>query len=147
MTTIRHRVGIAASVEDVFAATHQPDHLDKWWACNAIPSARPDADIQLDFKGYDSHHWRITDRVENRSVTLTHVAGEPVWSGSTLRFDLEPAPQQIFVTLTHTTGPDCPPEAELFFTTKWPTFLVSLKAYLETGTGMPNPNDIKIQHD
>jgi len=26
-------------------------------------------------------------------------------------------------------------------------FLVSLKQYLETGQGMPYPNDIKIQHD
>lgn len=30
--------------------------------------------------------------------------------------------------------------------TKWAIFLMSLKSLLETGKGMPNPNDIKIDN-
>ncbi len=62
-----------------------------------------------------------------------------------LRFELEESDGQVWVTLVHETSPEVPPEAHQYFCTKWPTFLVSLKALLETGKGMPYPDDIKIQ--
>lgn len=30
--------------------------------------------------------------------------------------------------------------------TKWAIFLMSLKAYLETGAGQPSPHDVKIDN-
>ena len=55
--------------------------------------------------------------------------------------------EQVFITLTHTTGTETSNEVFQYFSTKWPMFLVSLKQLLETSQGMPYPNDIKIQHE
>jgi hypothetical protein len=75
------------------------------------------------------------------------LSGPEPWHGSELRFEFNESNEQVFVTLTHAAGSKTPDAAFQYFCTKWPMFLVSLKQYLETGQGMPYPNDIKIQHD
>ena len=103
-------------------------------------------DIELQFPGYPDHLWEITELSEDETVRLRLLSGPTPWVGSELRFQFAEAPDQVFVTLGHFVGEETPEEHFLYFNTKWPTFLLSLKQYLETGTGMPYPNDLKIQN-
>jgi len=146
MNHIRHRVGIKALIQEVYGATYQAAKLQGWWATSATGSDTVGSQIELVFPGYPSHVWEIAELVNNERVRLKLSSGPEPWHGSELCFEFSESDTQVFVTLTHTTGPGTPDEAFQYFCTKWPTFLVSLKQFLETGQGMPYPNDIKIQH-
>ena len=147
MNTIRHRVGIQSSIRNVYDAVHQPEKLQSWWAAAATGSGTVGSRIELEFPGYPDHVWEIAELAADELVRLRLVSGPEPWHGSELRFELVDSGDQVFVTLTHTTGPKTPEAARQYFCTKWPMFLVSLKQFLETGQGMPYPDDLKIQHD
>ncbi len=147
MDKIRHRVGIKASVQDVYEAVHHPGKLTGWWATNASGGVEPGSQIELEFPGFPSFVWEIADLLPNERVRLKLISGPDPWRGSELIFELQETDSQVFVTLTHVTISETPQEAFQFFCTKWPLFLVSLKEFLETGQGRPYPNDIRIQHD
>jgi len=147
MDNIRHRVGIKANVKDVFEAVHHPNKLTGWWATKAAGGTDLGSQVELEFPGYPKFVWEIAELSVNERVCLNFIAGPEPWSGSELIFELDEAEAQVFVTLTHVTVTETPKEAFLFFCTKWPLFLVSLKEFLETGVGKPYPNDIRIQHD
>ena len=147
MNIIRHRVGIKAHLPDIYDATFQPAKLQSWWAASASGSGTLGSQIELMFPGYPNHVWEIAELSLHALVRLKLLYGPEPWHGSELCFEFESANVQVFVTLTHTTGPGVPPDAQQYFCTKWPMFLVSLKQFLETGRGMPFPDDIKIQHD
>ncbi|MDB4637486.1 MAG: SRPBCC domain-containing protein [Planctomycetaceae bacterium] len=147
MNDIRHRVGIKASIQDVYDATYQSPKLQSWWATSASGSEMVGSQIELVFPGFPNHIWKIVELSDNELVRLKLLSGPEPWHGSELRFEFQDSGEQVFVTLTHTTGTHTPDAAFQYFCTKWPLFLVSLKQFLETGQGMPFPNDIKIQHD
>ncbi len=147
MGTIRHRVGIKASLHDVYDATYQPAKLQSWWATSASGSGAVGSQIEFVFSGYLNHIWEIIELTENSRVRLKRLSGPESWHGSELCFQFEEFNEQVLVTMTHTTGAETPDAAFQYFCTKWPMFLVSLKPFLETGKGMPYPDDIKIQHD
>lgn len=147
MNQIRHRVGIQAPIHDVYLATHQPSKLQSWWATEATGSAAAGSQVELVFPGFPNHVWEIAELADDERVRLKLLQGPEPWQGSELCFEFHASSEQVFMTLTHTTGPNTPEAAFQYFCTKWPMFLVSLKLYLETGSGMPYPNDIKIQHD
>ena len=65
------------------------------------------------------------------------------WKGSELLFELEQSDEQVFLTLTHEND-DASEDEFLYFSTKWPVYLLSLKSLVETGKGRPYPHDIKI---
>lgn len=145
MSEIRHRVGINSTITEVYEATYHPEKLEEWWAESAKGSTTVGSQIELKFSGYPNHVWQIAERVENRRVRLDLLSGPLPWLGSQLLFEFEESDKQVYVTFVHKTGPETPSDAVQFFQTKWPMFLVSLKRYLETGKGMPYPDDIKIQ--
>jgi uncharacterized protein YndB with AHSA1/START domain len=147
MNEIRHRVGIKANVQDVYEAVYHPSKLVRWWPAKATGTPNLGSRIELEFPGYPSFVWKIADLAANERVRLNFVSGPDPWRDSELFFEISETNKQVFVTLTHVTGPDTPQEAFQFFCTKWPLFLVSLKDFLETGQGNPYPNDIRIQHD
>jgi len=147
MNLIRHRVGIKASLEEVYKATFVPEKLQAWWAASAAGGTEVGSEITLKFPGFPNHVWEIADLQSNERVELKLKSGPDPWAGSELHYEFQETENQIFVTLTHVCSENTPDEAFQYFSTKWPTFLISLKQYLETGTGMPYPNDLKIQHD
>lgn len=146
MKSIRHRIGVKTSLREAYDASHHPVLLAGWWAAAARGSTNVGDEVTLEFPGYPEHVWRIAALEPERRVVLELCSGPDPWKDSALRFDLAESDEQVWITLTHDLGPAVPDEAHQFFCTKWPLFLVSLKALLETGEGMPYPNDIKIQH-
>ncbi len=146
MARIRHRVGIRAARRDVYEAVHLPDKLAAWWATSASGKPEVGGQLRLEFPGYDDHVWEVVELAEDAVVHLRCRQGPGPWIDSELRFDLAAGESQVYVTLTHS-NLDEQSEAYLYFNTKWVTFLLSLKDFLETGTGQPFPRDVQIDHD
>jgi hypothetical protein len=54
----------------------------------------------------------------NELVRLKLLSGPEPWHGSELRFEFKESDEQVFITLTHTTGHKAPDAAFQYFCTK-----------------------------
>ena len=73
------------------------------------------------------------------------IAGPDEWIGTKVSWDLRQESDYAIVLLKHQDWKE-PVEFMHHCSTKWGTFLLSLKSLLETGTGAPDPHDIKIDN-
>ena len=67
------------------------------------------------------------------------------WVGTTVSFDIEQDGDFTIILFEHR-GWKEPSEFMHHCSTKWATFLMSLKELLETGTGAPSPRDLAISN-
>ena len=77
-------------------------------------------------------HWRVT-------------AGPEEWVRTDVIFNLSQEGEYTIVLFGHKNW-RAANEFMSHCSTKWATFLLSLKELVETGTGKPSPNDIKIDN-
>jgi uncharacterized protein YndB with AHSA1/START domain len=145
MAEIRHRVGIRGSPSAIYADLIQPGQLKAWWASHATGSPIIGNELVLEFAGFAQLTFKVVELVSDDRVAFECVSGPGPWVGSKLAFVLEPADDQVFLTLTHSNIDPADP-SYLYFNTKWPVYLLSLKSLIETGKGTPYPTEPKI-HD
>ena len=138
MRDIRHRVGINAPTEKVFAALSSIDGLRRWWISSATGDAVQDGVIDF---GFCKMH--VVALVPNELVRWKCQSGPSEWVGTEVVFALKWERAQSFVLFTHAGWKD-PVEFMHHCSTKWATFLLSLMEYVERGSGRPQPNDLKI---
>lgn len=143
MALVRHRIGVRGEIGQIHESLIQPERLSGWWASKAEGSPEIGSVLRLEFSGLASLSFSITALEAPETVVLECVDGPGAWSGSELRFDLRHDGEQTFVTLTHQ-NPAASDEDFLYFSTKWPVYLLSLRDLIETGSGRPYPGDIKI---
>ena len=143
MVRVTHRIGIDNSIDNVFAALTSSEGLAGWWASSVKIDAEIGGEVGLTFTGLAVLKFKYNEIQENRRVHMECVEGPGPWQGSELLFELEQAENQVFVTLTHRNHVSSE-EDFLYFNTKWPCYLLSLKDLIETGKGRPYPDDTKI---
>ena len=146
MANIKHRVGIVAARQDVWAALTDPKQICGWWSSSADGSSELHGTLHLKFEGLTTLFFHVMQRQENHLLHLRNTNGPGAWRDSDLEFHLERIEGQTFLILKHYNDQASEDDFQ-FFMTKWPIFLVSLKSYVETGKGRPFPHDIKIQAD
>lgn len=73
------------------------------------------------------------------------VQGPAEWIGTVINFELKQDGDYGIVLFKHE-GWKEPVEFMHHCSTKWATFLMSLKSLLETGSGRPSPDDVKIDN-
>ncbi|MEV5960702.1 SRPBCC domain-containing protein [Kribbella sp. NPDC051952] len=73
------------------------------------------------------------------------VDGPDEWIGTTVEWDLRADGEYTIVLFAHR-GWEKPVEFMHHCSTKWATYLMSLKSMIETGKGTPSPNDIHIAY-
>ena len=143
MATIYHQAGIKASLHDVYKAIASTQGVTGWWTNT---SGDPEAGGELEFS-FDGHivKVKVTANNEDKYVEWTVRGDAGEWLDTRICFDLEQLENQVMVNFQHTDW-----KAETPFlahcSTKWGVFMLSLKDYLETGTGKPFPHDIHINH-
>ena len=140
MNDILHRVGIIASQEDVHTALTTIDGLSGWWTEET--SGEPDGVIAFRFLpgGFDM---RVADLDPGRSVRWDVIDGPEEWVGTTVEWDLREEGDYTIVLFKHA-GWREPVEFMHHCSTKWASYLLSLKQLVETGTGAPSPRDLQI---
>jgi hypothetical protein len=143
MAEVRHRVGIRGAIADIYVALVEPGDLAGWWATHASGTPAVGETLDLAFGELVTLSFVIRELRANSLVRLECSSGPSPWLGSQLQFALEAADDQVFVTLTHGNR-ESDAESFLYFSTKWPIYLLSLRDFIESGSGRPYPNDIKI---
>ena len=73
------------------------------------------------------------------------VEGPEEWIGTHVAFELSQEDGYTIVMFAHTGWREAVPFM-YHCSTKWATFLMSLKRYVETGTGQPAPNDVQVSN-
>jgi uncharacterized protein YndB with AHSA1/START domain len=150
MADILHRVGIRADSSRVFQALTSVQGLSGWWTEETSGAAGVGNTIKFNFRnpsgepigGFDMEvmqqdpakrvHWRCKN-------------GPADWIGTEISFDLKQEDGFTIVLFGHRKWRE-PSESMAHCSTKWGTFMMSLKELVETGQGKPAPGDVKIDN-
>ena len=144
MVDILHKIGINTSPSAVHAALGTASGLAGWWTKDTSGDAEAEGILAFRFNG-SGPDFRV-ERNEAGKVEWRCLAGPNEWIGTRITFAFAENPQRPEETLLYFThgGWKEPCEFMHHCSTKWATFMLSLKAKLETGQGRPFPNDIRI---
>ncbi len=143
MARVRHRVGIRGELSEIYRALSDLDRLAGWWASSASGTPEVGGTISLHFAGLTTLEFAVDEMIPEEAVALICTEGLGPWRGSRLSFGLQDAEDQVFLSLVHE-NEGASEDDFLYFSTKWPLYLLSLRDLIETGAGRPYPNDIKI---
>jgi len=137
MPDILHRVGIAADPARIHKALTTVEGIRAWWSTDTHGEASEGGAFQFRHNRLDVVHADLD------LVTWRYSGPAADWVGTEIEFRLEPREEQTYVMFSHR-GWRAPNEFMHHCSTKWATFLLSLKNLIETGEGRPEPRDTKI---
>jgi uncharacterized protein YndB with AHSA1/START domain len=143
MSDILHRASIKASPNDAYRALTTLDGLSGWWTDNTQGESKVGGVLQFRFFEAEGFDMKILELDPAKRVLWQIVEGPKEWVGTTIRWELKQEGDRTVVLFKHQ-GWQEPVEFMHHCSTKWATFLMSLKALVETGKGAPYPNDVKI---
>jgi uncharacterized protein YndB with AHSA1/START domain len=141
MVDILQRVGVVAPRETVHDALTTIDGLAGWWTEDTTGDASVGGEIRFAFEP-----GVITVRVLECAPDVVRwevVDGAPEWIGTHIVFKLAQEGEYTVVRFRHEGWAE-PVEFMAHCTTKWATFLMSLKRLGETGVGEPAPADVRV---
>jgi len=144
MADILHRIGVMSSPEEVYTALTTVDGLASWWTEDTQGGAEVGEVIRFRFEP-GGFNMLVLDARPRELVLWEVVEGPEEWIGTQIRFELKEEDGFTIVLFSHV-GWREPVEFMYHCSTKWATFLMSLKALLETGKGEPAPRDVKISN-
>jgi len=150
MVDILHRVGALAPLEKVYDALATPQGVASWWTRDTTGEGTVGSTLTTTFndaagKRLGAFELEITELDPAGSVDWLVTAGPDEWIGTHIHFDLKEEDGFTIVLFGHT-GWKEPVEFMSHCSTKWATFLMSLKQFVETGTGEPSPHDVQISN-
>ncbi len=143
MADILHRVGVRTpSPESVYEALTTVDGLAGWWTDGTTGDPQVGGVLAFRFPagGFDME---VVDRREPEHVAWRVVEGPEEWVGTTVDWRLRQDGDHTIVLFTHR-GWREPVEFMHHCSTKWATYLMSLKSLVESGTGAPSPHDVHV---
>jgi uncharacterized protein YndB with AHSA1/START domain len=138
MPDILHRVGIAAPPERVFQALTTLEGLRHWWVSQTTGNPGPGGQIEFGFC-----RMQVVEAQPDSLVHWRCTSGPPEWVGTEVFFRLAWKEDQTFILFRHANWKELG-EFMHHCSTKWATFLLSLRDWLEGGEGRPAPGDLKI---
>jgi uncharacterized protein YndB with AHSA1/START domain len=145
MVDILHRVGIIASPEDVYAALTTIDGLAGWWTEDTTGDTEGVIKFRFAGAGGEGFDMKVLETKPGELVRWEVVDGPEEWIGTHVGFELSQTDEYAIVLFKHE-GWKEPVEFMYHCSTKWASFLLSLKKYVETGKGDPSPNDVSISN-
>ena len=148
MVDILHRVGITTSQAAVYEALTTTERLAGWWTTDVQGDGDAGGVLQFLFllDGSSEPFWLDMSVLEAKPaerVLWEVVDGPEEWIGTQVGWDLRTEGDYTIVMFAHR-GWREPVEFMHHCSTKWATFLMSLKSLLETGVGAPAPHDERI---
>ncbi len=144
MVDILHRIGVTASPDDVYAALTTVDGLAGWWTEDTTGDSQVGGVLRFRFVpgGFDM---LVRDLEPAKLVRWEVADGPEEWIGTTVEFELTQEDGFTIVMFRHE-GWREPVAFMSHCSTKWATFLMSLKQLVETGKGEPAPHDVQISN-
>ncbi|SEF16648.1 SRPBCC family protein [Jiangella alba] len=146
MAEILHRIGATTTPGTVYAALTTIDGLAGWWTVKTKDAGDDVIRFRFDAPhGEDGFDMKVLETVPAELVRWEVVDGPAEWIGTRIRFDLKQEDDFTVVLFKHE-GWREPVEFMYHCSTKWATFLMSLKEFAETGSGHPAPDDVQISN-
>jgi uncharacterized protein YndB with AHSA1/START domain len=145
MVDILHRVGVnTPSPDKVYEALTTIEGLAGWWTDDTTGTAEVGGVVQFRFPpgGFDME---VVEQRPNESVEWKVVDGPEEWIGTTVNWQLRQDGDYTIVMFKHQDWKE-PVEFMHHCSTKWATYLMSLKSLVETGKGAPAPRDVHVAY-
>ena len=147
MPDIIHRVGIRAPASAVYDAIATTGGVAGWWTEETTGDARVGGTITVCFRDHGVEKGRMEMEVvrldPGREVQWRVRTGPEEWIGTDVTFALREEGGYTIVLFGHRGWREAA-EFMAHCSMKWATFLLSLRALVETGRGSPSPGDLKI---
>jgi uncharacterized protein YndB with AHSA1/START domain len=143
MVDILHRIGAEhVTPEQTYEALTTLDGLKGWWTEETTGATGLGDVVAFRFErgGFDM---KINELVPGERVLWEVVEGPPEWVGTTVHWDLRREGDYTIVMFKHE-GWREPVEFMHHCSTKWASYLLSLKGLLEDGKGAPHPDDVRL---
>jgi uncharacterized protein YndB with AHSA1/START domain len=145
MPDILHRIGAkSASPDDVYTALTTIDGLARWWTEDTKGDTSIGGVIRFTFPP-GSFDMKVLETQPGERVLWEVVDGPEEWIGTHIRWELT-REDDFTIVLFRQEGWKEAGEFMHHCSTKWATFLMSLKQLVETGKGYPAPNDVQISN-
>lgn len=139
MPDIMHCLKMRAPTEKVYQAITTADGICNWWTRDAALEPRLGGMGELGF-----FERRLVAKVKVVELKpSTHAKWQitnAAWPGDTIEFDLNPEEKLTRLFFAHRRFARAD-QRYASATTRWGYYLLSLKQYVETGKGTPNPDD------
>jgi uncharacterized protein YndB with AHSA1/START domain len=143
MLDILHRVGIKSSTSNVYRALTTLQGLAGWWTTDTQGSSDVGGVIEFHFGTRGRIDMKVLELDPDKRVVWQVVDGPQDWIGSKVSFELKQEGEQTTLLFKHAGWKE---QSEFMHhcSTKWATFVMSVKALVETGKGAPFPDDVHI---
>ncbi len=139
MHDIMHLIKIHASSGRVYEAITTADGLRQWWTRDAAIEPKIGAAGEFGFYGK-----RFVAKVSVTALSpftlVRWKVANLAWPGSDIEFNVKADGNDTTLLFAHRGFPRAD-EAFASATTRWGFYLLSLKRYLQSGNGTPNPDD------
>ena len=148
MINIIHRVGVRAPISKVYAALATVDGVSRWWTRNTSGVSEPGGAITVEFMSRSGDRigamkMEVVKLERNRQVRWRFREGPEEWIDTEAVFSLSRAGAFTIVNFAHMKWREAV-EFTGHCSTKWATYLLSLKDLVERGKGRPSPADVQI---
>jgi uncharacterized protein YndB with AHSA1/START domain len=143
MSDILHRIATRTTTPDgVYQALTTIDGLAAWWTTDT--TGKTDLGDVIDFRFENGgFSMKVLDLVPAELVRWEVVDGPEEWIGTTVNWNLKQNGDYTVILFEHL-GWKEPVEFMYHCSTKWATFLLSLKDLVETGSGSPAPHELRV---
>ncbi|MDE2398479.1 MAG: SRPBCC domain-containing protein [Burkholderiales bacterium] len=148
MMDIVHRIGVKAAPAQVYAALATIDGLAGWWTRDTSGSSHPGGHVDFRFRTPTGEEiggfgLEVLELAPERKVHWRVTQGPAEWIDTDIEFELSTQDGYTIVMFGHRRWREAC-EFMAHCSTKWATFLLSLRDLAETGRGQPAPADLKI---
>jgi len=148
MVDIIHKIGIQAPLAEVRKAVSTVAGVAGWWTRETTGEAKPGGAVQVRFTNLDGTElgkiaFEVLATSSDTEVRWRIVSGPEEWLATEVTFTLSQRDNLTTVVFGHRNWREAV-EFMAHCSMKWATFLLSLRQFVETGTGRPAPDDLKI---
>ncbi len=145
MVDILHRVGATVAPDKVYDALTTIDGLAGWWTADTKGDAAPGGTLQFRFGPPGGFDMKVLEQRPSERVEWEVTDGPEEWIGTHVSFDLKQEDGYTIVLFKHE-GWREPVEFMSHCSTRWATYLMSLKQFVETGAGDAHPNEVAVSN-
>lgn len=142
MPDIMHSLKIHAPPDRVYEAIATAGGIRNWWTRDAALEAVVGGAGEFGF--YDRRFVaRVVIDVLEPPARVRWRVGNAAWPGDVIEFEPRPEAGHTRLSFAHRGFAEAD-QRYASATTRWGAYLMSLKNYLETGKGAPNPDDVDL---
>ncbi|GIG64005.1 SRPBCC family protein [Phytomonospora endophytica] len=145
MVDILHRVGIVSSVDEVYKVLTTNKGLAAWWTTDTTGEGSTVGEVVKFVFSAGFFDMKVAELDPGKRVVWDVVDGPEEWIGTRVVWNLVQEDDYAIILFKHE-GWREPVEFMHHCSTKWGSFLLSIKELVETGKGRAHPDDVKIDN-